>query len=325
MINDHTIFNDVSDALRLRNPSIPEKDYFVVQLLKILNGIQPVSHSFVFSGGTSLTKYNIKLNRMSEDVDIKIIPSKATNQLSKTQAGKVRLALRDQVIAQLNQSSCFNVSMDNPKNYYSRDQYRYTEIQVGYPQKFSQAPCLRPYIKLELMETALIGNTENISICSLHNQVANFDPEIAAFPTTCLITTQAEKLISMLRRTSSLHRSPDQRADDEALVRHVYDTYHLQEAAKHDSKELAHLVATIIKLDVERYGNQHQEFVDDPIAELQFGLTLLETNPIHKDRYTRFVTPMVYQHALTWEDALAVFKALFLSVVDVIETERLLD
>lgn len=322
---DHKLFNDVSLALELRNPAIPEKDYFVVKLLKVLNEIEAESHKFVFSGGTSLTKFNIKLNRMSEDVDIKIIPSDATLALSNSKAKKVRSTLRDHVIAQLNKSECFTVSMDNPKGYHSKDEYRYTEIEVRYPQNFQQAPCLRPFIKLELIETALIGEIEDISISSLHNQVASLKPEIERFPTICLMTTQAEKLISMLRRTASLHRSPNVRADDQALVRHVYDTYQLQQALNHDTKVLATQVALIIKLDVERYGNQHQEFVDNPIEELLLGLRLLEEEQKHEERYIEYVTPMVYQHALTWEDALAVFKTLFLAVVDVIKTERLLD
>ncbi len=165
------------------------------------------------------------------------------------------------MIAQLNDSPCFTVSITDPKGYVSNDEYRYTEIKVRYPQNFQQAPCLRPFIKLELIETALIGEIEDISISSLHNEVAHLKPEIDCFPTICLMTTQAEKLISMLRRTAGLHRSPNERADDEALVRHVYDTYQLQQELDHATKVLATQVALIIDLDVGRYGNQHQEFV----------------------------------------------------------------
>ncbi|NMT19257.1 nucleotidyl transferase AbiEii/AbiGii toxin family protein, partial [Vibrio parahaemolyticus] len=69
-------FLEVSDALELGNPSIAEKDYWVVSLLAMLEGVESEHHQLVFSGGTALAKSNIKILRMSEDVDIKLIPTK---------------------------------------------------------------------------------------------------------------------------------------------------------------------------------------------------------------------------------------------------------
>ncbi|MFH7805965.1 nucleotidyl transferase AbiEii/AbiGii toxin family protein [Acinetobacter sp. BSP-53] len=65
---------DVADVLGIGATSIVEKDYYVVELLRLLQSLEFETHDLVFAGGTSLAKANIQLNRMSEDVDIKIVP-----------------------------------------------------------------------------------------------------------------------------------------------------------------------------------------------------------------------------------------------------------
>ena len=54
-------FLEVSDALELGNPSITEKDYWVVSLLAMLENVESEHHQLVFSGGTALAKSNIKI------------------------------------------------------------------------------------------------------------------------------------------------------------------------------------------------------------------------------------------------------------------------
>ncbi|MGL6012536.1 MAG: nucleotidyl transferase AbiEii/AbiGii toxin family protein, partial [Shewanella oncorhynchi] len=69
---DASIFADVSDYFGIDNPAIAEKDYYVVQLLKLLASHSCQHHTMVFAGGTALAKADVKLQRMSEDVDIKL-------------------------------------------------------------------------------------------------------------------------------------------------------------------------------------------------------------------------------------------------------------
>ena len=90
---DSSLFLDVSHALGMGNPAIVEKDYYVVALLKVLSELSSDTHSLVFSGGTALAKSGIKTHRMSEDVDIKIIPKDLLAEVSKTQKRKARREL----------------------------------------------------------------------------------------------------------------------------------------------------------------------------------------------------------------------------------------
>ncbi len=58
----------------------------------------------------------------------------------------------------------FNFDDDYPK--VTRDEYRYNGIS-SYPQRVVQAPCLRPFIRLELMEAKLLEPSELRDIHSL--------------------------------------------------------------------------------------------------------------------------------------------------------------
>jgi predicted nucleotidyltransferase component of viral defense system len=319
-VKDFTIFSDVSDVFGIGNPAIAEKDYYVVQLLKVLSQFPCEHHEMIFAGGTSLAKANIKLQRMSEDVDIKLVVLPSADSETKSAMRQHRKKIRTELTQLLNDTGIFKVNLDDIK---SRDDNRYIEIPVQYTQNFTQAPCLRPFIKLELIETELLAGHTPMTICSLHNEALQKIPEIQSFNTVELISTQAEKILSMLRRTASFSRNPD-RADDNALVRHIYDTYHLQQNQSFGPEDLAQLIAKGMKMDVSRYGRQHPEFVENPILELRYGLNEIATNGLYKQRYEAFVKPMVFGTYLSWEDAFTVFSKVAIQALDYIERNTLI-
>ena len=301
---DSSLFLDVSDVLGLGNPAIVEKDYYVVALLKLLSELSSDTHSLVFSGGTALAKSGIKTHRMSEDVDIKIIPKNLLADVSKTQKRKARRELHHQVLDTIHSKDVFTIE-SKPIIF---DEYRYQQFDIRYPQAHSIVPCLRPFIKLELIETLLYDEVNQREISSLTNEVMQEAPEVKTMDFTSIISTQAEKLVSMLRRTASFTRD-SQRDDDPALIRHIYDTYYIQQANHADIEIVVPLVAKVIAEDVARYGNQHEEFVENPVGELMFGLQMLEENKIYEERFNQYVVPMVYGDIIvTWQDAFSVFK-----------------
>lgn len=281
-------FLEVSDALELGNPSITEKDYWVVSLLVMLENVESEHHQLVFSGGTALAKSNIKILRMSEDVDIKLIPTQEFLDKGNGAKRKARKVLVEYLIAKL---------VDHPYLNYSdksvSDNYRYVEIEIEYPQQYHQAPCLRPYIKLEFIETIEIQDIESRSISSLVAQSYKQPAEVSAISCISIDSTLVEKVLSMLRRTMSLKRDP-KRKDDETLVRHIYDVHCISVEHEIDMDVLKPMFNVVLEEDKRRYGNQHQEFVDDPKNELKLGLVELETNVEFRNRFDAFVAPMVY-------------------------------
>jgi hypothetical protein len=301
---DSSLFLDVSDTLGMGNPAIVEKDYYVVALLKVLSELSSDTHSLVFSGGTALAKSGIKTHRMSEDVDIKIIPKDLLAEVSKTQKRKARRELHHQVFDIIHSNDLLTIE-SKPIIF---DEYRYQQFDIRYPQAHSIVPCLRPFIKLELIETLLYDEINQREISSLTNEVMQEAPEVETMDFTSIISTQAEKLISMLRRTASFTRD-NQRDDDPALIRHIYDTYYIQQSNHADIEIVVPLVTKVIAEDVARYGNQHEEFVQNPIAELMYGLKILEENKLYEERFNQYVVPMVYGDIIvTWQDAFGVFK-----------------
>ncbi|WP_261464267.1 nucleotidyl transferase AbiEii/AbiGii toxin family protein [Serratia marcescens] len=315
-----TLFPDVADAMGIESVSIIEKDYYVVELLRLLSPLSFESHQLVFAGGTALSKAGISLNRMSEDVDIKLVPtSQFCQQAIRTQRKKTRKAIINNIIDAINRSGIFSFDPGNPK--VTRDEYRYNEIPIRYPQTHTQAPCLRPFIKLELIETDLLEPAENRDISSFVTDSTGKGEKVKAFPCATVASTHAEKLISMLRRTAASLRDIE-RGVDEALVRHVYDNYYIAKERNTELAILTQFVQMCIQQDIERYGNQYTQFCASPLTELREGLDELGRNPIHEERYKNFVSPMVFgEHKLTWEEAYACFRETASSVLNTITTD----
>lgn len=181
---------------------------------------------------------------------------------------------------------------------------------------------MRPYIKLEFVESALLCVPEQRRIQSIYAQVIKSDIEIGEIACAAIIETQAEKLVSMMRRTASVARNSE-RDDDETLIRHIYDTYYIQLAKPSDVESLGKLVTKAIDLDIERFGNQHSHIVERPVDELRYGLQLLIDEPKFAERYKRYVSPMVYSaNPVVWDDALAVFMTLANEALDYVERTR---
>ncbi|HDY7967745.1 TPA: nucleotidyl transferase AbiEii/AbiGii toxin family protein [Vibrio vulnificus] len=304
-------FLEVSDALELGNPAIIEKDFWVVALLAELAKVSPEYHQMVFSGGTALAKSNVKILRMSEDVDIKLIPNQAFDELSRAKKKAVRKAWVNEIEQAITHSERFTVETRSV-----RDEYRYVEFELRYPQQFSQVPCLRPIIKLELIETNPLLDVESRSIQSLVAELYQQPHEVSSFDCVSVYATLVEKIISMLRRTMSVKRNME-RSDDVALVRHIYDVHCITKLTMSELNSIDGLFKAVLEEDIARFGNQHAEFVANPKQELQLGLKELEENPIFRQRFQDFVTPMVFNtEPHDFDTCFASFKRIAASLIE---------
>ncbi len=304
-------FLEVSDALELGNPAIIEKDFWVVALLAELAKVSPEYHQMVFSGGTALAKSNVKILRMSEDVDIKLIPNQAFDELSRAKKKAVRKAWVNEIEQAIIHSERFTVETRSV-----RDEYSYVEFELRYPQQFSQVPCLRPIIKLELIETIPLLDVESRSIQSLVAELYQQPHEVSSFDCVSVYATLVEKIISMLRRTMSVKRNTE-RSDDVALVRHIYDVHCITKLTMSELNSIDGLFKAVLEEDIARFGNQHAEFVANPKQELQLGLKELEENPIFRQRFQEFVTPMVFNtEPHDFDTCFASFKRIAASLIE---------
>ena len=110
-----------------------EKDVLVTEILHMMAGtVLPTDFTPVFCGGTCLSKAHDQLERMSEDVDFKIVRD-AGLTLSKNQQRKRLSALKDDVLRQLQglgfRSEDLEVS--------ALDENQYIEIHAHYRSRYA--------------------------------------------------------------------------------------------------------------------------------------------------------------------------------------------
>ncbi|EKS4565702.1 nucleotidyl transferase AbiEii/AbiGii toxin family protein [Salmonella enterica] len=307
------LFSDVADALGIESVSIVEKDHYIVELLSLLKPLTFGTHQLVFAGGTALAKSGVSLNRMSEDVDIKLVPTADFQALSRSRRKNIRKEIVQTISSAITATGVFSFDDTHPK--VTRDEYRYSNTPVRYPQRVAQAPCLRPFIRLELMEADLLEVPESRDIHSLVTSLTGKTPVVSAFPCATITSTQAEKLVAMLRRTAAVVRNVEH-LDDASLVRHIYDTYCIVEAGNLNMSLLADFVQRTIEQDILRYGSQYPQFCSSPVDELTMGLDELSNNPLYQMRYQQFVAPMVYgARRISWDEAYASFRQIALNIL----------
>lgn len=287
--------------LVIERPAIIEKDYYAVQLLKLLATLKPREFDLVFAGGTSLTKAHQNTYRMSEDIDIKLVPKPSkTDGMSRSALKGARRAVLNMIEDGLEASVHFAIE---PGGIKKRNEYRYAEFLITYPQTQAAVPALRPHLKLDVTESALMQNPVSTSLRSLYPEALDQAAEVGAFPSVDIQSTASEKLVALLRRTAQVDRDSS-RKDDKTLVRHVYDL-HLIVKSGCDLNPIEPLLQQVMKTDAEKFGRQHEQFLTDPRAEMLHGLTCLQTNPIHKERYGTLIGPLVYHESpAQWDETM---------------------
>ena len=123
MALDPTLFADVADALGIAHPAIVEKDYYGVQLLKLLADLDSPGYTLVFAGGTCLAKAHQNTYRMSEDIDIKFIPNEETLQKSRSEQRRLRRELKHHIVNIISSERTFNLVTDP----LSRNEYKFLQ------------------------------------------------------------------------------------------------------------------------------------------------------------------------------------------------------
>lgn len=300
LIVDPSFFADTADALRISNPAIVEKDFYIVQLLQIITALDLEDYQLVFAGGTCLTKAYQNTYRMSEDIDLKLVPTPKTLMESKSKQRQMRRCLHQKLSSAIKITKIFEIIPPIS----IRNEGKYQQLLIQYPQFHNEINSLRPHLQLEITESELLEPEIYKPISSLYAQAANLPNEIPRIACVTVSSTASEKFVSLLRRTAALDRKQS-RIDDKTLIRHVYDL-HLINKTLEDITPLKALVKRVIKLDVDQFGGNHEAFKKNPQEELKHGLRLLSQDKIHKERYNQFINPLVYHPSpANWDEAIA--------------------
>jgi hypothetical protein len=291
---------EVQAYFRLPGVGLVEKDLHVVRAITALTAIDAAPFTLIFGGGTALARAHRLVRRMSEDVDFKIVPAPAA-PVSRSILRQSLGALRDRVTEAL-QAAGFAFNPADTAHTRSRNENRNTIWQLPYDNASGTGEGLRPTIQIEMTYAQLRRAPVTLPVSSFVAEAHGRPPEMARIACVSVTETAAEKLVALTRRTAmelaGLSRDPDP-----TLVRHIYDLHMMRDHL--DPAVVATLARDIAAADAQEFRNQYPAYAADIAGETGKALEALNTDPVHRDRYNRFVAAMVYGERPEFDAALA--------------------
>lgn len=204
--------------------SIIEKDYYIVQLVKLLQK-QTFTHNdlsfeLIFGGGTSLSKCFNLITRLSEDLDFKVVFN--TQYLSKSSAKEIRSQVKKQINACIQNSDLLQIAGEC----LARDENRSLKWKIIYPLLNPPIDGMRDYISLDVQFVeGLDYATLNRPMGSMFTTVAGQPAEVTGLKCIDPIETATDKIAAISWRF--LNRMNNESTYETQTIRHVYDLYYL--------------------------------------------------------------------------------------------------
>lgn len=263
-----------------------EKDWFVVQAIRVLEGLKTDDIVPVFSGGTSLLKGHGLIKRFSEDIDFKLTLSDAFLALSGNQRRNALGAFRDALVAGWTEAG-FTIT-----DVTARDGNGFIRIEMDYPTLLDGHDALRPHILAELSAKPPRIEPGPRPLTSFINTYRALAPEVDAVACVDPVETAADKLSAFAWRALTRDRASPK--DDPAIVRHLHDLAAL-EAAVSDHGDFPGLLADTMIVDTER-GSEVSRAMS-PTERLAAMMEVLGADPLYPEEYSRFVEGMAFAGA----------------------------
>ncbi|SFT82903.1 nucleotidyl transferase AbiEii/AbiGii toxin family protein [Paraburkholderia aspalathi] len=293
----------VAEGITALPDVILEKDVHVTDVLHAISRIEHKGIELVFCGGTSLSKAHDLIERMSEDIDLKVVVRDG-HGLSGTGLKNHLSALKGAVIAELKSMGFEFIEAESK----ARNSNRYFASGWLYQSMYQGHSSLRPHLSLEFTVRAPRFATTKMPISYLIDQLAQREGETVDMSCIAVEETLAEKVLSFLRRHAE-HRAGVRTDWDEALVRHVYDTYCIVRSGPSIVGRAAEHFPELVAFDVEEFPN-HAEFAADPKKCMAQALTVAETEAQTRSEYDVRLQPLIYGSIRpNFDEAFAVFKA----------------
>lgn len=298
-MSDEPLLQDFLDAqahFGLPSLALVQKDWHVVRAMRAVVATDATPFRLIFSGGTCLARAHRLVDRMSEDVDFKIVADDPT-PMSANQRRKQLGTLRDRITATL-QAAGFDLG---PRDMRSRDANHYTVYNLRYAGVDRTGEQLRPTIQVELNHARLRCPAVTLPVSSFVAEAFTRPPELLAISCVSVTETAAEKLVSLTRRTA-MELAGLSCAPDPNLVRHIHDLHAVH--AHINRAEAIDLARSIAQSDAQEFSNQYPAYLADIAGETYKALDALQSDPAIRARYDAFVAGMVYGEAVEFDEAM---------------------
>ena len=214
---EHDLILDVrNEGLTSLPPGIFEKDLLITEVLRTVVAVDSNGIGLVFCGGTCLSKAHGLIERMSEDIDFKLVLPQG---LSRSARSRLLSQFKKRLAAVL-----VDAGFAVPANeIIARDENSYVSLNLHYESRFAPVASLRSEIKVELNARPPVLPTARLPIASMLDVLVQAPKTDLQVECISVEETLAEKVLSFLRRTAEA-RAGRNRADyDDRLVRHLYD------------------------------------------------------------------------------------------------------
>ena len=305
-MNARPTFEEVIEAqnfFALPTPVLVEKDWYVVQALAAIAKIDSSPFQLVFGGGTSLSRAHRLIQRMSEDIDLKIV---GKEDPTRGELRKLRALVTEALLA-----AGFSFDPENRYNRDSKNENRYTIFRLPYEPLSEGQGILRPEIQIEIALWPLRQPAESLSITSFINDAFGRSPELEALACVSVAQTAAEKFVALTRRVAKERNMPHQERDP-TLVRHIYDLQILR--PHYDLASVAELAKAIMPHDAEIFGQHFHEYRVDSFSETQHAIEALESDPHYGSVYDDFQRDMVYGSKVDFIDGVGLLREVLLCI-----------
>lgn len=254
---------ETADKLEIRDFFI-EKDYWISLVLKRLSESKHVD-SFVFKGGTSLSKGFKLINRFSEDVDIAVIN---VNEVSGNKIKALIRAVEKEITCDLEEVNVPGVTSKGSR--FRKSVYKYPASQKRKAAEVISSSIIieinsftNPYPYSKISMRSLIGEyLQNNNQEDLINKYG-----LEAFEINVLGKEQTliEKLVSLIR--FSFDRNPLEAISGK--IRHFYDLYYLMK----DVEVSKYIHSSKFIQDLQELLDHDKKTFDEPIGWKEMHLS----------------------------------------------------
>jgi predicted nucleotidyltransferase component of viral defense system len=275
----------VAGALAL-DEAFVEKDWFVVEAIRVLMGQATTDLMPVFSGGTSLLKGYGLIKRFSEDLDFKLVLSDAFVGQSNNQQRKALGTFRDALVGAW-EAAGFEIT-----HVEARDGNGFIKVEMDYPSAIRHES-LRPHIQAEISAKPPRLAVQDRELASFVAQYRQLSPEVPSIPCVDPVETAADKLSAFAWR--AIVRERGSKKDDPTIVRHVHDLALLESIASEDARFGGLLNETLVADSARGNGAVAHLPPKDRLAAM---LAKLAEDDGYEGEYARFVEAMAFGGAL---------------------------
>ncbi len=282
---DKLLLGKIAGALGV-DESFIEKDFYVVEAIRILVNCAAEDITPVFSGGTALLKAHKLIKRFSEDMDFKLHLSDAFIGKSGSQRKAILSGYKREIVDAW-VSGGFEIL-----GVQAHDQNGFMVITMKYPSVIeadSMHLALRPHILAEISAKPPKLPTLAKSVQSFVSVERGEKPEVTSLACIDPVETAADKLSAFAWR--SIVRDRNHPNDDPAIIRHVHDLAKLAPVVEQDAT-FPELLAEVMLADSNRGQGQLTDI--SPAERLARMNDILHSDQALKADYETFVLAMTF-------------------------------